>query len=113
MARSPTIVVVKPPARNPRRLDSGIATGEDSATSAATEVHPMAALNLRFLDAARRPLDDQVDVDVTRLRTNERVVRVRNHEGRKKLSIKDLVPGETYVVRSFPMRHRPVSQFAM
>lgn len=73
----------------------------------------MAALNLRFLDAARRPLDDQVDVDVTRLRTNEQVVRVRNHEGRKKLSIKDLVPGETYVVRSFPMRHRPVSQFAM
>ena len=72
----------------------------------------MAVLKLRFLDAARKPLDDQVDVDVTRLRTNEQVVRVRNHDGRKRLSVKDLGAGETYVVRVFPMRHRPVSQFA-
>jgi hypothetical protein len=72
----------------------------------------MHGLTLRFLNAARRPLDDQVDVDITRVRTNERVVRVRNHDGRRKLAVKDLTPGETYIVRSFPMRHRPVSRFA-
>jgi hypothetical protein len=73
----------------------------------------MPLLNLRFLDARRTPLDDQVDVEITRLRTNEQVVRIRNHDGRKKLAVRDLLPGDTYVVRAFPMRHRPVSQFAV
>ena len=73
----------------------------------------MAVLTLRFLDAARKPLNDQTDIAVTRMRTNEQVARIRNHDGRKKLSVKDLTPGDTYIVRSFPMRHRPVSQFAM
>ena len=73
----------------------------------------MSALTLRFLDAARKPLADQIDVDVTRMRTNEQVVRIRDHDGRKKLTVKELTAGETYIVRSFPMRHRPVSRFAM
>jgi hypothetical protein len=72
----------------------------------------MPTVNVRVLDARRSPLDDQVDIDVTRLRTNEPVARVRNHDGRKKLTVRDLLPGETYIVRAFPMRHRPVGQFA-
>jgi hypothetical protein len=73
----------------------------------------MPLLTLRFLDARRAPLDDEVDVEVTRLRTNERVARVRSHDARKKLSIKNLKSGETYTVRVFPMRHRPVGRFAV
>ena len=73
----------------------------------------MPLMNVRFFDASRAPLNDQVDVDVTKLRTNEQFVRVRNHDGRRKLAIRGLDPGETYVVRVFPMRYRPVGQFAV
>jgi hypothetical protein len=69
-------------------------------------------LTLRFLNARRAPLDDQVDVDVTKHRTNERVARIQSHDGRKKLTIRNIPPGETYIIRAFPMRHMPVGRFA-
>jgi hypothetical protein len=73
----------------------------------------MPLLNLRFFDAGRAPLADQVDVDITKLRTNEPLVRVRSHDARKKLVVRGLDAGETYVVRAFPVRYRPVGQFAV
>jgi hypothetical protein len=68
---------------------------------------------VRFFDAGRVLLADQVDVDVTRLRNNQQAVRVRNHDARRKLVVRNLDAGETYVVRAFPVRYRPVGQFAM
>lgn len=73
----------------------------------------MSTLNIRILNAGRTPLDDTVDVDVTLMRTNEQKARVRNHSGRKKLTVKDLAGGETYLLKVFPMRHRPVGRFVM
>lgn len=73
----------------------------------------MSSLNIRILDARRRPLHDIVDIEVTHQRTNEQRARARNHQGTKKLLVKELNAGDTYVVRAFPMRHRPVGMFAM
>jgi hypothetical protein len=74
---------------------------------------PMAALSIRFSDASRSPLPDRVDVTVTRVRTNADVVRRRDVEGRKKLRVTGLTPLEPYLVRAFPVRHRPVGQFVI
>ena len=73
----------------------------------------MASLAIRIMNAGRAPLDDTVDVDVTLVRTNEQQARVRDCDAKKKLTIRGLGAGETYLVRVFPMRHRPVGQFVM
>ena len=73
----------------------------------------MSALTLRFLDAAREPLDDELDVIVSAVQTNNEVARQRGVSGQKKLRITDVNPNQTYLVRAFPVRHRPVGQFAM
>ncbi len=73
----------------------------------------MASLAIRIMNAGRAPLDDTADVDVTLVRTSEQKARVRDHDASKKLKISGLRAGETYLVRVFPMRHRPVGQFVM
>ncbi len=73
----------------------------------------MAALSIRVMNAGRAPLDDTVDVDVTLVRTNEQKARIKDHDAAKKLVVRGLGAGETYLVRVFPMRHRPVGQFVM
>jgi hypothetical protein len=71
----------------------------------------MASLSIRLLNASREPLEDAVDVMVSAVRTNNEVVREKNFDGRKKLRVNGLTAHEPYLVRAFPMRHRPVGQF--
>lgn len=73
----------------------------------------MASLAVRLSGAARQPLEDTVDVTVTAVRTNVEVVRQRDIDGRKKMRITGLTGLEPYLVRAFPMRHRPVGQFVI
>lgn len=71
----------------------------------------MASLSIRLLNAAREALDDDVDIMVSAVRTNVEVARQKNFDGRKKLRINGLTANQPYLVRAFPMRHRPVGQF--
>jgi hypothetical protein len=73
----------------------------------------MATLNVRFFNATREPLDDELDVTVTEVRTNSEVRRQRSMHGKKKLRIQGLTANQPYLVRAFPVRHRPVSQFVI
>jgi hypothetical protein len=72
----------------------------------------MASLGIRFFNAARAPLEDELDVTVTAVRTNTDVARERSVDGTKKLRVTGLTPLESYAVRALPVRHRPVGQFA-
>jgi hypothetical protein len=73
----------------------------------------MASLSLGIMNARREPLEDTADVDVTLVRANELKRRERGIDASKKLVIRGLDAGETFLVRVFPMRHRPVGVFAM
>ena len=73
----------------------------------------MATLVLQFNNANREPLDDVVDVDVTAVQTDTTVTRIKDLSGKKKVRVNNLNPGQPYRVRVFPMRHRPVGQFAL
>src|SRR6478609_3891791 len=73
----------------------------------------MASLAVRLFDAARQPLADTVDVIVTAVKTNDEVARQRDLDGRKKLRVNGLAANAPYLVRAFPMRHRPVAQFVI
>lgn len=73
----------------------------------------MATIPIRFMNASREPLEDNVDVIVTAVRTSDEVVRKKDHDGRRKLRISGLTGNESYLVRAFPVRHRPVGQFVL
>jgi len=73
----------------------------------------MATVSIRFLNASRKPLQDNVDVIVTSMRTDNEVARRKNHNARKTLRVSALSPNEPYLVRAFPVRHRPVGQFVV
>jgi hypothetical protein len=73
----------------------------------------MGGVDIRFFNASREPLEDELDVTVTAVRTNTEVRRFRAADGRKKLRAPDLNPHEPYMVRAFPVRHRPVGGFVI
>jgi hypothetical protein len=71
----------------------------------------VATLTIRFHNAAREPLDDVVDVDVSDAQTGALVSSARDVSAKKKLVVTDLNQGRTYRVRIFPKRYRAVGQF--
>jgi hypothetical protein len=73
----------------------------------------MGGVDVRFFNSSREPLEDELDVTVTAVRTNTEVRRVRSADGRKKLRAVDLNAHEPYMVRAFPVRHRPVGGFVI
>jgi hypothetical protein len=73
----------------------------------------MPSLSIRLLNASREPLEDDVDVVVSSVRTSAEVSRQRGFDGRKRLRVNGVAANETLLVRAFPMRHRPVGQFVM
>ncbi len=68
----------------------------------------MSELYVRFLNAKRQPLDDVLDVRVVSQATNVPVATGRGIKGRSRFLVKDVLPGQHYVVTAFPHRHRPV-----
>jgi hypothetical protein len=71
----------------------------------------MSELHVRFLNAKRQPLDDVLDVRVVSQATNVMVGSGRGVKGRSRFVVKDVLPGQHYVVTAFPHRHRPVGGF--
>ena len=71
----------------------------------------MSVLFIRLLDVYRKPLDDTVDVVVSSHQTGRVVGQVTGAKASALIRIPGLTPLETYVVRVFPSRHRPVGQF--
>jgi hypothetical protein len=71
----------------------------------------MGAILVRVGDASRRPLDDLMDIQVVSTRTDSVVASVPNTAGKKSVKITGLVERQPYLVKVFPLRHRPVAQF--
>jgi hypothetical protein len=71
----------------------------------------VSVLFVRLLDVYRKPLDDTVDLVVSSHQTGRVVGQVTDAKASALIRIPGLTPLETYVVRVFPSRHRPVGQF--
>jgi hypothetical protein len=72
----------------------------------------MGAIVVRVGNALRQPLDDQMDVSVVSARTDTTVAVASNVAGHTAVRFERLTEGQPYVIKVFPMRHRPVAQFA-
>lgn len=72
----------------------------------------MGALIVRVGDALRQPLDDRMDVQIVSVRTDGTVARAPDVDGRAAVRFEGLLERQPYIVKVFPMRHRPVAQFA-
>jgi hypothetical protein len=72
----------------------------------------MGAILVRVGNAMRQPLDDQMDVSVVSARTDTTVAVAANVAGHAAVRFERLTEGQPYVIKVFPMRHRPVAQFA-
>jgi hypothetical protein len=72
----------------------------------------MGAILVRVGNALRQPLDDQMDVSIVSARTDTTVATASNVSGQAAVRFERLTQGQPYVIKVFPMRHRPVSQFA-
>jgi hypothetical protein len=72
----------------------------------------MGAIVVRVANAMRQPLDDQMDVAVVSARTDTTVATASNVAGQSAVRFERLPERQPYVIKVFPMRHRPVSQFA-
>jgi hypothetical protein len=68
----------------------------------------MSAFRIRAFDAARRKLDDRIDVLVKDLTSGEVVAHERDQKGTTTIRVEALKPGRIYAVQVFPVRHRPV-----
>lgn len=73
----------------------------------------MSDLSIRLFDAYRKPLDDTADVVVSFPKSGAIVRQKNDHAATKTLRMTGMSPGDPYLVRAFPMRHRPVQQFVM
>jgi hypothetical protein len=71
----------------------------------------MGAILVRLGNANRLPLDDRVDVHVVATSTNATVSAVRSVSGNAPLKFERLTERQTYLVKVFPQRHRPIAQF--
>lgn len=72
----------------------------------------MGAIVVRVGNALRQPLDDQMDVSVVSARTDSTVAVASNVAGHTPVRFERLAEGQPYIIKVFPMRHRPVAQFA-
>lgn len=72
----------------------------------------MGALRIRVGNSRREPLDDKVDVHIISTRTDAAVSVVRGASGSKALVVTGLTERQPYLIKVFPVRHRPVAQFA-
>lgn len=73
----------------------------------------MGTLLVRVGNADREPLPDHMDVQVALARTDQMVAVARNVPGHAEVKFENLHDHQPYIVRVFPMRHRPVGQFAI
>jgi hypothetical protein len=73
----------------------------------------MAVLTVRVCNAKRQPLDDKMDVHVVSAQTDSTVGVARGVSGRAAVKFEKLDEGRPYLVKVFPMRHRPVAQFVV
>jgi hypothetical protein len=80
---------------------------------AAARPRDTGTLIVRVANALREPLDDEIDVKVTSVRTDALVRTVSRVRGDATIRIEGLIPGQPYIVKVFPTRHRPVGQFAI
>jgi hypothetical protein len=71
----------------------------------------MSDLVIRIRNASREPLGDTADVIVSAPASGAVVSQKKDHPAAKTLKVTGLVPLEPYLVRVFPVRHRPVGQF--
>jgi hypothetical protein len=71
----------------------------------------MGAILVRVGDAHRRPLADQIDVQLVNARTDATVRRANDLKGSAPVKFEGLIEGQPYLVRVFPTRYRPVGQF--
>src|SRR5688500_6348981 len=68
----------------------------------------MSSLTIRVCNARRQPLDDKFDVHLVSAPTGATVGVKRGVAGRTAVRFDDLLEGNPYIVKVFPMRHRPV-----
>lgn len=73
----------------------------------------MSALIVRVCNALQQPLRDRIDVKVVAARTDATVRAVSGVPGDREIRIEGLIPGQPYIIKVFPTRHRPVGQFAI
>jgi hypothetical protein len=71
----------------------------------------LGTLFVKFSNAKRKKLDDQIDVQVVAVRTNT-VSASKRARGTQRVSFA-LTGGQGYMVRAFPRRHRPVGQMVL
>jgi hypothetical protein len=68
----------------------------------------MATFNIRAFDASRNQLDDDMDVHVLELPSQNVVKTLRRQSGGKTIKVSGLKPGRVYGVQVFPAHYRPV-----
>ena len=73
----------------------------------------MGAILVRIGNASRQPLNDTVDIQVSSTETDTTVARVHDIRGDAAIRFENLTQGRPYLIKVFPMRHRPVAQFAI
>jgi hypothetical protein len=69
------------------------------------------AILVRLGNANRRPLDDRVDVHLVSTSTNATVSVARDVPGTAPVKFERLIERQAYMVKVFPLRHRPIAQF--
>jgi hypothetical protein len=73
----------------------------------------MGTLIVRVGDALRQPLPDQMDVKLVSAQTNALVQVASNVSGAADVRFDNLIDHQPYIVKVFPTRHRPISQFGI
>lgn len=73
----------------------------------------MGAILVHLGNANRKPLDDRADVHVVSTTNDATVAVARNVPGTSPVRFDGLIERQMYLVKVFPVRHRPVAQFVM
>jgi hypothetical protein len=73
----------------------------------------MGSLIVRVGNALRQPLPDRMDIKVVNARTDALVRVASNVAGSAEVVIEGLTDHQPYIVKVFPIRHRPVAQFGI
>jgi hypothetical protein len=68
----------------------------------------MATFNIRAFDANRNQLDDDMDVHVLELPSQNVAKTLRGQSGRKTIKVSGLKPGRNYGIQVLPAHYRPV-----
>ena len=70
----------------------------------------MSDIIIRVLNVFGRPLVDRMDAEVISQRTQGRIAHLQDVAASRGVRVTGLDPGEAYVIRVFPVRHRPVGR---